>query len=175
MAKISKAVNHLLHFLLFLIVAVMCILYFGNVSLRYLFDSGIPWAEEACRFLFVYLTFLGAIAGLKDNQHLGVDMFMKKLPYKLKKITFVISNLAVMYCLWLVLQGSWKMTIVGQSSNAPATGLPMSFVYGIGVVTSISMGIIIMHNLYRVLFKATSDDELITIKESEEMAESITK
>lgn len=78
MAKISKAVNHLLHFLLFLIVAVMCILYFGNVSLRYLFDSGIPWAEEACRFLFVYLTFLGAIAGLKDNQHLGVDMFMKK-------------------------------------------------------------------------------------------------
>lgn len=175
MTKMAKAVTHLLNFLLFIIVAVMCVLYFGNVALRYLFHSGIPWAEEACRFLFIYLTFLGAIAGLRDNQHLGVDMFVKKIPVKMRKMVFVISNLAVMYCLWLVLQGSWKMTVVGHSSNAPATGLPMSFVYGIGIVTSIGMGVMIMLNLYRALFKTSSDDELIMIKESEDLAEPIMK
>lgn len=175
MQKLSRGVSHLLNFLLFSIVALMCILYFGNVSLRYLFNSGIPWAEEACRFLFIYLTFLGAIAGLRDNQHLGVDMFVKKIPFKMRKLVFAISNLAVLFCLWLVLQGSWKMTIVGHSSNAPATGMPMSFIYAIGIVTSISMGIIIMFNLYRVLFKATSEDELIMIKESEDITEPMTK
>jgi TRAP-type C4-dicarboxylate transport system permease small subunit len=171
MHKLSRGTNHLLTFLLFLIVAVMCVLYFGNVVLRYAFGSGIPWAEEACRFLFIYLTFLGAIAGLKDNEHLGVDMLVKKLPYSLKKAVFVISNLAVMYCLYLVLQGSWQMTIVGAASNAPATGIPMSFVYAIGIVSSVSMILIIMYNLYRVLFTTTSDADLITVKESEDLAE----
>jgi TRAP-type C4-dicarboxylate transport system permease small subunit len=170
MQKFSKAISQLLTFVLFLIVAVMCILYFGNVVLRYAFGSGIPWAEEACRFLFVYLTFLGAIAGLKDNEHLGVDMLVKKMPYSMKKIIFVISNLAVMYCLWLVLEGSWKMTIVGAASHAPATGISMSFIYAIGVVSSVSMILIIMFNLYRALFKSVSEEDLITVKESEDLS-----
>jgi TRAP-type C4-dicarboxylate transport system permease small subunit len=169
MQKFSRAISHLLNFVLFFIVAVMCVLYFGNVLLRYAFDSGIPWAEEACRFLFVYLTFLGAIAGLKDNEHLGVDMFVKKLPYSVKKVIFVISNLAVVYCLWLVLEGSWKMTIVGAASHAPATGIPMSFIYGVGIVSSVSMILIIINNLYRALFKSISEEDLITVKESEEL------
>jgi TRAP-type C4-dicarboxylate transport system permease small subunit len=169
MQKVSKAISQLLNLVLFVIVAVMCVLYFGNVLLRYAFNSGIPFAEEACRFLFVYLTFLGAIAGLKDNEHLGIDMVVKKLPYRLKKIIFVVSNLAVVYCLWLVLEGSWKMTLVTQDSRTPAMGLPMAFIYGIGIVTSISMALIIFNNLYRVVFKSVSEDELITVKESEEL------
>jgi TRAP-type C4-dicarboxylate transport system permease small subunit len=169
MQKVSKAISQLLNLVLFVIVAVMCALYFGNVLLRYAFNSGIPFAEEACRFLFVYLTFLGAIAGLKDNEHLGIDMVVKKLPYRLKKIIFVVSNLAVVYCLWLVLEGSWKMTLVTQDSRTPAMGLPMAFIYGIGIVTSISMALIIFNNLYRVVFKSVSEDELITVKESEEL------
>jgi sugar (pentulose or hexulose) kinase/TRAP-type C4-dicarboxylate transport system permease small subunit len=169
MLKLSRAVGHLLNILLFIIVAVMCVLYFGNVLLRYAFNSGIPFAEEACRYLFVYLTFLGAIAGLKDNEHLGIDMLVKKLPYNVKKVIFVISNLAVVFCLWLVLEGSWKMTLVTQESRTPAMGLPMSFIYGIGIVTSISMALIIFYNLYRVMFKSITDEELITVKESEEL------
>ncbi|PZE22791.1 TRAP transporter small permease [Paenibacillus xerothermodurans] len=169
MQTISKAVNHLLNLLLFLIVALMCVFYFGNVVLRYLFDSGIPWAEEVCRFLFIYLTFLGAIAGLKDSQHLGVDMLVKKLPHGMKKAVFIFSNVAVGFCLWLVLDGSWKMTIVAHESNAPATGLPMSFIYAVGIITSISMLLILMCNLYRVMFKATAEADLIAVRESEEL------
>lgn len=145
----------------------MAILVFSNVVLRYAFDSGITWSEEMSRILFVWLTFLGAIGALKDNQHLGVDMFVKKLPLVWKRVVFLISNLIILYVLWLVLDGSWKSTLVSTKASSPATGLPLSYVYGIGVVTSIGMGCIVLINLYRVLFQKEVDP-FRAVKGSEE-------
>jgi TRAP-type C4-dicarboxylate transport system permease small subunit len=148
--------------------AFMAILVFGNVVLRYLFNSGITWSEEMSRFLFVWLIFLGAIGALKDNEHLGVDMLIKRLSPLLKKIVFVLTNGLVLYVLWLVMDGSWKMTLINLDSKAPATGLPLGYVYGIGIFMSASMALLIVSNLYRVLFGKESIDEFIRVKESEE-------
>ncbi len=65
--------------------AIMSILVFGNVVLRYAFNSGITWSEEMARFLFIWLILIGAISTLKDNQHLGVDMLVKRLSKTGKK------------------------------------------------------------------------------------------
>lgn len=102
MPKITHTINRLLNIAAAASLAIMSILIFCNVLLRYLFNSGIVWAEEVARFLFVWITFLGAIGALKDNQHLGVDMLVKRLPPLVKKITFVISNGLVLYILWLI-------------------------------------------------------------------------
>ena len=56
-----------------LCLAVMVVLVFGNVVLRYAFDSGISLSEEVSRWLFVWMTFLGAIVALKEHGHLGTD------------------------------------------------------------------------------------------------------
>lgn len=133
--------------------AAMAILVFFNVVLRYAFHSGIAWSEEMSRILFVWLTFLGAIGALKDNQHLGVDMFVRKLPLPAKRIIFFIGNLIILYVLWLVFDGSWKTALVSTNALSPATGLPMSYIYGIGIVMSVAMALIILLNLYRVLFQ----------------------
>ncbi|GAX89827.1 TRAP transporter small permease [Effusibacillus lacus] len=169
MRKISKAIGNLLNVAIAFSLGIMCILVFINVVLRYVFNSGITWSEEIAPILFIWLVFLGSIAALKDNQHLGVDMFVKKLPRGLKKTVFLISSLLVLYCLWLLLDGSWKITVLNMDSKAPATGLPLSFVYGIGIITSIGMGIIILFNIYQVLTGKKSADELMTVQESEEL------
>jgi TRAP-type C4-dicarboxylate transport system permease small subunit len=168
MGKTLKMVNSVLNGAIAFSLAFMAILVFGNVVLRYLFNSGITWSEEMSRFLFVWLTFLGAIGALKDNEHLGVDMFVKQLSPFMKKVVFVITNGLVLYVLWLVLDGSWKMTLINMDSTAPATGMPLAYVYGIGIVMSICMAIIIVFNLYRVLFGRRSVEEFIRVKESEE-------
>ncbi|QRG70771.1 TRAP transporter small permease [Brevibacillus choshinensis] len=148
--------------------AFMAVLVFGNVVLRYLFNSGITWSEEMSRFLFIWLIFLGAIGALKDNEHLGVDMLVKKLSPIMKKVVFAVTNGLVLYVLWLVLDGSWKMTLINMDSKAPATGLPLGYVYGIGIVMSICMALVILTKLYRVLFGRESIDDFIRMKESEE-------
>lgn len=148
----------------------MAILVFLNVVLRYAFDSGITWSEEMSRFLFVWLTFLGAIGALKDNSHLGVDMFVKKLPPAGKKAAFIVSNVIVLYVLWLVLDGSWKSTLISTRALSPAVGLPLSYIYGIGIVVSIGMAVIVLYNLYQVLFHRDAVDRLIAMKASDEEA-----
>src|ERR1700761_9166307 len=77
-----------------LCLAAMVVLVFTNVTLRYLFNSGIPTSEELSRWLLVWLTFLGAIVALRQHAHLGVDTLVRMLPAYGKRICFIIN-----YCL----------------------------------------------------------------------------
>ncbi|UPT59630.1 TRAP transporter small permease subunit [Geobacillus thermoleovorans] len=167
--KSGKFLDGALNVLMAATLAFMCILVFGNVVLRYGFNSGITWSEEMSRFLFIWMSFLGAIGALKDNDHLGVDTLVRKLPTGAKRIVFVISNAIVLYVLYLLFDGSWKITLSSVGSRSPATGLPMAFVYGTGLVVSIGMGLIILYHLYQALFRPGAIDELTKMKESEEI------
>ena len=54
-----------------LFLAIMVVLVFGNVVLRYGFNSGIVFSEEVSRFLFMWLTLIGALIVLREHGHLG--------------------------------------------------------------------------------------------------------
>jgi TRAP-type transport system small permease protein len=170
MKKISTVFSKILNGAIALSLASMAILVFGNVVLRYVFNSGITWSEEMSRFLFVWMVFLGAVGALKDNMHLGVDIVVNALPVKLKKAAFVISNLLVLYVLWLLLVGSWRMTILNMNSSAPATGLPLSYLYGIGIVTSIAMAGILIKKLIEGLL-SKDESSLVIVSSSDEVIE----
>jgi TRAP-type transport system small permease protein len=169
MNKISRSLENTLNIMMALALAVMVVLVFGNVVLRYLFNSGITWSEEMSRYLFIWLTFLGAIGAFKNKEHLGVDMLIKRLPTKMKKVVIVVSDLLILFVLYLVLDGSWKMTLINIDSKAPATGMPLAFVYGTGILVSVSMGIMTIYNLYRVIFNKIKDEDLVKISDSEEL------
>ncbi len=160
MKAVSDVLHKVLNVLLALSLTLMCVLVFGNVVLRYLFNSGITWSEEFSRFLFVWMIFLGAIGALRDNEHLGVDMLVKRFPAAWKKIVYVLSNLMTLYILWLVFDGSRKMTVLNMKSYAPATGMPLSCLHVVGMIMSVGMALIVIFNLYRALFQSTSIDIL---------------
>jgi TRAP-type transport system small permease protein len=160
-----------LKFLVALFLAIMVALVFGNVFLRYAFNSGITVSEELSRWLFVWVTFLGALVALREHAHLGVDTLVKRLPAIGKKICLVISLLLMLYVTWLLLQGSWEQTLINLDVKAPATGLSSGLFYGVGLVFGVSSGLILLHQLYRVAAGKVSDDELVMVKESEEQAE----
>lgn len=69
-----------LEFLIAAALAIMVLLVFGNVVLRYGFNSGITVSEEVSRWLFIWGTFLGAVVALREHGHLGVDMVVGRLP-----------------------------------------------------------------------------------------------
>lgn len=169
MDKISKLLEKTLNIIMASALGIMVILVFGNVVLRYFFNSGITWSEEMSRYLFIWLTFLGAIGAFKNKEHLGVDMVIKRLPIKAKKVVLVIGDLMMLFVLLLILDGSWKMTLINIDSKAPATGMPLAFVYGTGILVSVSMGLIILNNLYKIIFNKIKDEELVMISESEEL------
>ena len=76
MQTLFKLLDALLAALLLAMVAMV----FGNVVLRYAFNSGLVVSEELSRFCFVWLTFLGAIVAMREHAHLGMDGFVRRLP-----------------------------------------------------------------------------------------------
>ena len=63
----------LLSVLMVACLALMVVLVFGNVVMRYAFNSGFTLSEELSRWLFVWMTFLGAVVALNERGHLGTD------------------------------------------------------------------------------------------------------
>lgn len=164
----TGSIENLFNYLMAILLALMGIFVFTNVFLRYFFNSGLIWAEELSRYLFVWLVFLGAIGALKDNNHLGFTSLVQKLPKKLKTVCFLVSNGLILGCLIVLLDGSASMTMMTVDTLSPVLEIPMAAMYGVGIITSASMIVIVCYRVYQALFVGGAIDELVVLKESEE-------
>ncbi|CAO3440902.1 TRAP transporter small permease [Azospirillum endophyticum] len=151
----------------------MLVLVFGNVVLRYGFNSGITVSEELSRLLFVWMTFMGAVVALHKHGHLGMDTLVALLPRTGRLVCFCASHLLMIYATVLLLGGSWDQTLINLSVAAPATGLSMGFFYGAGVLFAVLALIILAVNLVRALTGRLNDGELIMVTESEETVDTV--
>jgi TRAP-type C4-dicarboxylate transport system permease small subunit len=168
MDRLITGICRFLEAVIALLLAVMVVLVFGNVVLRYGFNSGITMSEEVSRWMFIWLTFLGAIIALKERGHLGVDMFVGRLPAWGKKTCLVVSQVLMLYIVVLLCKGSWDQAVINLDVTAPVTGASMAIVYASGIVFAVLAAIIIALDLFRVLTGKLGEDELVMIQESEE-------
>jgi len=158
----------LLKFGVVFFIATMVVLTFGNVVLRYGFNSGITVSEELARWSFVWLTFTGAIIAMREHTHLGMDTLVSRLPVWGKKACYVLSHLIMIGCVLLFMSGSYAQTLINIGVEAPASGLSSGFFYGVGLFFGTPALLILLHDLYAMVSGTLKDDELIQIRESEE-------
>jgi TRAP-type transport system small permease protein len=169
----KKAIHYFFKLLEFLVVAcmvAMVIMVFGNVILRYAFNSGITVSEEMSRYCFIWLTYIGAMVAMRDGAHLGVDTLIKKLPLNGKKACFAISQSLMLFCNVLFLMGTYQMHNLQVTNISPVVGISMIWVYGIGYVVAIVMGIFNINKLWRLVTGRVSEEELVQVMESEDVA-----
>jgi TRAP-type C4-dicarboxylate transport system permease small subunit len=167
-SRIVEAYYRSIKITMAVLLAAMVILVFGNVVLRYVFNSGIAISEELSRWLFVWMVFLGAIVGLREHAHLGVDSFVKLLSPMGRKICYALSHVLMLYASVLLTEGSWKQTVLNWDTTAPASGLSVGLFYAAGLVFGVASIPILLHDLYRLLTGQLATSELIAISESEE-------
>ncbi len=146
----------------------MVLMVFGNVVLRYAFNSGIAISEELSRWLFVWMTFMGAVVALKDRGHLGTDMLISRLGLRGKKICLALSLLTMLGLCGVLFKGAWEQVKINASSTSAAMEVSMAFFFATGLMFSVLGGLIIARNLYRLLSGKMSDEELMAVRESEE-------
>lgn len=171
MTKFLDVYCRVLEGVIALALAIMVLLVFGNVVLRYAFSSGITVSEEASRWLFVWLTFLGAIVALKEHGHLGSDMLVARLPVAGKKACLVAGHVLMLYITWLLFEGSLAQARINWDVEAPVTGASVAIFYSAGVVFAVSSAVILLRDLWRALSGQLSEAELVMVKESEEAGE----
>lgn len=171
MKKITSIFFEILKISIVIALALMVILVFGNVVLRYGFNQGITISEELSRMLFVWLTFVSALLALHERTHLGMDIFVSKLPSAGKRLALIICQILMLYATWLFLKGSWQQTAISidVGATAPVTGMSMGWFYGIGIFFSLIGILIILADMYQAISGDLQNEELIMVRDSEDL------
>ena len=65
---------------------------FLSVIYRYALHDPVDWAEEIARALMVVLVFFGAASVLARSQHVGVDVFRRRLPARWQPVLIQLAH-----------------------------------------------------------------------------------
>ena len=133
------------------ILAVLVAVVLANVIGRYLLGAGITWADEMARFLFVWLTFLGATVGLARGAHIGMDILVQALPPRWAQALQALALVLMM--VFLAVWGWHSIELVQRSMTfrTPAMGLPRGYIYLIAPFSAALMLLVCLQMFTRVL------------------------
>jgi TRAP-type C4-dicarboxylate transport system permease small subunit len=168
----ADALTRALEVVMVICMVVMLVMVFGNVLLRLFFNTGIDLSEEIPRFAFVWMTFLGAIVGMRRRAHLGVDMLVQALPVFGRKVCWGISQAIMLVCSLYIFYGTWLQHDIIKGNASPVAQLSMLWVFGVSYITGAAIAFICASNLLRLFAGTVSENELIDVNE-EGMAEAL--
>ncbi|MDR1935060.1 MAG: TRAP transporter small permease [Candidatus Accumulibacter sp.] len=144
---------------------VMIALVFTNVVLRYVFSTGFAWSEEIARLCFIYLVYLGSIGAMRDNQHLIIDSVLTRVPVMAQKTIYFLVQAGIIWVMGILTVGSWHLVIQNLNDRWVASQYPIYLVYGVGLVTGVSITIIALANIYRLVVFKMPVIELLAIRD----------
>ena len=150
MQKIDKSIQRLERVIICFAFFVMVAVTFAQVIARFVFNDPISWSEEVARYLFVWITLLGAAHAVAFNKHFNVDfalsMFSKETQ---RKIGWAIALFVLLFALVMVGYGSYVAWFVRRQVS-PAILLPMAYPY---LCIPVSGVLIIVHLLAKLFGK----------------------
>ena len=115
--------------MLILMLAVMSVIIFANVVLRYTTNVSIEWAEEVARHLMIWLTFIGCGPVLRYGGHIAVENLQDSVPRPLAiAIRAFIAVLLAGLFVFLTWFGIEYMDRT-QYQQTPATQISFAYIY----------------------------------------------
>jgi TRAP-type C4-dicarboxylate transport system permease small subunit len=128
-----------INWFLALLMSGMVVIVSAQVWYRFILNDPLSWSEEASRYLFVWISFMGAAAGVRYQVHLGIDLMEKILPARGYRIAVIIVNLIIQVFLLMIIYWGFKILGVIQFQESPSMHISMRYPYMAVPVGSIFM------------------------------------
>ena len=138
---------------LMIALTIMVVVIFTNVIMRYIFNNSLSWSEELARYLFIWFSWMGVSAGLKDGAHLRVEILtsslIKRKMYKTNEainivvaLIWLATTVVVAYYGFVVVQSQMSLSVVTPAMRIPVwigyLSVPMcSIVIGARLIANI--------------------------------------
>lgn len=134
------------------LIALSCMMMF-QIIMRYVFKSALPWAEEFCRYCFIYAAMIGMGYVIRQGKNLRVDILIGLLPGKFGKITDLLGEVASLVFYALMITASWQtMTKLMQLEQvSPAMQVPMWIIHLAGPIGFALALLRTLQRIYRLL------------------------
>ena len=136
-----KKVDNILYKTLCYICAIlmfgMMLLIATNVFFRYVLNNSIPWSEEAGRFMFIWMSFLGAVAAYHSHSHVALDLLLMKTKGMVLKIIRILTEIfALAMAIGMILGGNAMVTI-GLMQTSPSLRIPMQYMFSVFPISGV--------------------------------------
>lgn len=145
--------------------AIMTVLVFIQVVMRYVFSNSLSWSEELARYIFLWLSWIGASYAVKERSHFRVSMFADKIKGEKRRI-FEYFVLIVWFIFSFIL--TWLGTelvlfIHDTGQISAAMEMPMTLPYASVPVGCALMCVRLIVEMYKIHrgdpLNGTSDDK----------------
>jgi TRAP-type C4-dicarboxylate transport system permease small subunit len=126
--RLDRIVLQINRMVLIVALAVMSVIVFANVMLRYTTGDSILWSEEVARYLMIWLTYLGIGPVLRLGGHMAIDTLQAGLGEpRARPLRFLIVALMFAFCVVMVVVG---IDFVDRTSiqSTPVTDIPFSYI-----------------------------------------------
>jgi len=101
---------------------------FAQVTTRYLLSDPLIWSEEAARYLFVWVSMIGAALAIREGGHFGLDLLIRPLP-RLKPILGPLVTLVMVAFLVVLLKTGIDETRLAAMQFAMTFPMRMQWAY----------------------------------------------
>lgn len=122
--KFFKVEFYLCGLLLFILLFIC----FGNVLSR-LVGAPLYWADEAQRFVMIWMAFLAFPVLIHDHDHLVVDLVSTLLPKKVHGSMYLIGDIILLIFIAFITPYCARMVGMNMISMSSAMRIPMGLVY----------------------------------------------
>lgn len=130
---------------------VMVVLLFGNVALRYLFNSGINVSDELSRLAFVWLIFIGSVLAMRTGTHMGVTMLVERFGPGARRVSHLFCQVLILAVLCMWIKGSWQQAVINMGTTLPVTGLPAAVFDAACVYAAVAMALLVVADIVLTL------------------------
>ncbi|ARK29777.1 TRAP transporter large permease [Halalkalibacter krulwichiae] len=89
------------------------------------------WTEEVSRYIFIWISYLGASLAIKRRESIQVNFFIGRLSEDLRKSINIANSIFIIYFSYILIENGYATLLMQWANNqtSPALGIPMVIPY----------------------------------------------
>jgi TRAP-type C4-dicarboxylate transport system permease small subunit len=137
--------------------AALIVLTVIQVLSRYVLKMPVTFTEEMGRFLFIWVSFLGAALVMKNDSHMRLDILKDKLSTRVTTALELFVYTAILIFSVVVFSESFRLIKATTRQIAPVSRLPMAVVYLVLPISTFFMSLYSVRYMYLAIKNIARD------------------
>ena len=151
-------VDKVLRVVVSIVIAVFTIVILVSIFFRYVLNNSLVWAEQVCRYLYVWMVMLAMPIVYRAKANVAFDLLYNRLTPQLKRLFHLLSDLLIgCFAGFLALQGL-RYTILKGATIITGINIPQGWMY---VSQPIGGLVTILFVVEHIVFLSKAKDGLV--------------
>lgn len=112
-------------FVVIVLTGVLVVTVLTGVFFRYIVRNSLSWTEELARYLMIWAALLAVSVGIKDKEHVGIQLLIRQFPPLVTKIITAVVYIITIVFLYILTAKGYQVAVKGQRQLSLALNISM--------------------------------------------------